>query len=73
MKYADAIGILLVRKLLNMLEWLTANMNSPKEFPGFLYWEEFTKEKDFKDIKAYVQKEYDVFKVFYDSVHNRVK
>lgn len=54
MKHADVIGILLVRKLLNMLEWLTTNMDKSKEFPEFNYWEEFTKERDFKDIKAYV-------------------
>lgn len=33
----------------------------------------FQAEKDFKDIHAYVWKEYDVFKVFYESVHNRIK
>ena len=56
-----------------MLEWLKQSMDNKKEFEGLTYWDQFIKEKDYKDIRAYVQKEYDVFKVFYDSVHNRVK
>ncbi len=53
-KVADAIGYLLVRKLLNMLEWLKNSMDNKKEFPGLKYWEEFVKEKDYKDIRTYV-------------------
>ena len=33
----------------------------------------FQGEKDFKDIQLYVWKEYDVFRVFYESVHTRIK
>lgn len=53
-KVADAIGYLLVRKLLNMLEWLKNSMDNKKEFPGLLCWEQFVKEKDYKDIRTYV-------------------
>lgn len=42
-KIADAIGYLLVRKLLGMLEWLKTKMDDKKEFPGLKYWEEFIK------------------------------
>ncbi len=37
------------------------------------FWELFQGEKDFKDIQLYVWKEYDVFRVFYESVHARIK
>jgi hypothetical protein len=37
-KVADAIGYLLVRKLLNMLEWLKNSMDNKKEFPGLFFW-----------------------------------
>jgi len=56
-----------------MLETLKLAMDNKKEFPNLAYWNEFTREKDYKDIRIYVEKEYDVFKVFYDSVHTRVK
>ena len=72
-KIADVIGYLLVRTLLAMLEWLKTKMDDKREFVGLKYWEEFIREKDYKDIRTYVEKEYDIFKVFYDSVHNRVK
>ena len=44
-----------------------------KDVPGLQYWELFKAEKDFRDIQAYVWKEYDVFRVFYESVHNRIR
>ena len=37
------------------------------------YWDLFVYEKDFYDIKSYVEKEYDVFKVFYNSIHSKIK
>ena len=37
------------------------------------YWDLFIYEKDYHDIKSYVEKEYDVFKVFYNSIHNKIK
>ena len=44
-----------------------------KEVKELQYWQLFQKEKDFKDIQAYVWKEYDVFKVFYESIHTKIK
>ena len=44
-----------------------------KEVKELQFWELFQGEKDFKDIQVYVWKEFDVFKVFYESVHNRIK
>lgn len=29
-------------------------MDNKKEFPGLQFWEQFTKEKDYKDIRTYV-------------------
>lgn len=37
------------------------------------YWEQFQGEKDFVDIKMYVWKEYDVFKVYYKTFDDRIR
>lgn len=37
------------------------------------YWDLFVYEKDYQDIKSYVEKQYDVFKVFYNSIHNKIR
>lgn len=37
------------------------------------YWEQFQGEKDFVDIKMYVWKEFDVFKVYYKTFDDRIR
>ena len=72
LKFSDIVGYFLIRKLLQLLGGLKELMEK-KDVPGLLYWELFKAEKDFRDIQAYVWKEYDVFRVFYESVHNRIR
>ena len=40
-------------------------MDNKKYFEGMEYWDQFIHEKDYKDIRSYIEKEFDVFKVFY--------
>ena len=72
LKFSDIVGYFLIRKLLQLLGGLKELMEK-KDVPGLHYWELFKAEKDFRDIQAYVWKEYDVFRVFYESVHNRIR
>jgi hypothetical protein len=37
------------------------------------FWDLFVHEKDYQDIRSYVDKEYDVFNVFYTNIHNKIK
>lgn len=71
-KFSDVVGYLLIKKLLQLLARLKELMER-KEVKELQFWELFQGEKDFKDIQVYVWKEFDVFKVFYESVHNRIK
>ena len=71
-KFSDIVSYFLIRKLLHLLSKLKEIMEK-KEFKDLNFWELFQAEKDFKDIHVYVWKEYDVFRVFYESVHNRIK
>ena len=48
-------------------------MDNKKAFQDMEYWDLFVNEKDYRDIRAYIEKEFDVFKVFYESVHTRIK
>jgi serine/threonine-protein kinase ULK/ATG1 len=71
-KFSDVVSYLLIKKLLQLLAKLKEVMEK-KEAKDLQYWDLFQGEKDFKDIQAYVWKEYDVFRVFYESVHNKIK
>ncbi len=48
-------------------------MDNKKEFERMVYWDQFINQKDYRDIRAYIEKQFDVFKVFYESVHTRIK
>lgn len=37
------------------------------------YWDLFIKTKDYQDIRNYIEKEYSVFHIFSNSVHNKIK
>ena len=37
------------------------------------FWEQFVITKDYKDIQTYISKEYDVFKVYFDSMHDKIQ
>lgn len=72
-KFSDIAGYMLIRKLLSLLEWLKGKMDDKKEFAGMDYWELFVKTKDYQDIRNYIEKEYSVFHIFANSVHNKIK
>jgi len=69
----EIAGYLLVRKLLGLIQWLKTSMTNKKAFPGMDNWEQFTRQKDYLDIRQYIEKEYDVFSVFYDSIYSKLK
>ena len=55
-KFGDVVGYLLIRKLLERLEWLKNSMDNKKYFEGMDYWDLFVGEKDYRDIRAYIEK-----------------
>jgi hypothetical protein len=72
-KFSDIAGYILIRKLLSLLEWLKQQMDNKKYFSGMEYWDQFIKTKDYQDIRNYIEKEYSVFRIFSNSVHNKIK
>ena len=72
-KYSDLAGYMLIKKLLNLLEKLKKMMDNKNYCEGMEYWDLFIKEREYKDIRDYIEKEYSVFNIFSNSVHNRIK
>ena len=72
-KFSDIAGYMLIRKLLTLLVWLKESMENKHNFPGMDYWELYVKTKDYQDIRNYIDKEYSVFHIFSNSVHNKIK
>ena len=55
-KFSDIAGYMLIRKLLNLLEWLKESMENKHHFPSMEYWELYVKTKDYQDIRNYIDK-----------------
>lgn len=53
-KYSDIAGYMLIRKLVNLLEWLKTKIQNKKQFPGMDYWDLFVQTKDYQDIRNYI-------------------
>lgn len=72
-KYSDIAGYMLIKKLLHLLERMKKMMDNKEHCEGMEYWSLFVKEREYKDIRDYIEKEYSVFNIFSNSVHNRIK
>lgn len=72
-KSSEVVCYLLVRKLLDLIQWVKQCMEGKKPIAEMEYWEEFIKQKDYSDIKQYIEKEYDVFNLFYQSIYSKLK
>lgn len=53
-KSSEIVCYLLVRKLLDLIQWVKLCMEGKKPMPDMRHWEEFTKQKDYADIKLYI-------------------
>lgn len=53
-KSSEIVCYLLVRKLLELIQWVKQSMDGKKPLAEMEYWEEFTKQKDYTDIKQYI-------------------
>lgn len=55
-----------------MIDMLKTILVEKKNYFKLDYWDQFTNTKDYKDIQTYISKEYDVFKVYFDSMYERI-
>ena len=73
LKISEYVGFLLVKKLLILIEGLKVCLQTKTN--GFVLdqWEHFTSTKDYQDIYQYIAKEYDVFKVYFEQLYDRMQ
>lgn len=72
LKISEYIGFMLVKKLLCLIDNLKNCLQSKNNIFGLEYWEHFTTTKDYLDIYQYIAKEFDVFKVYFDQLYDRL-
>lgn len=70
---SEMVGFILIKKLFYMIGELKIILEEKENLYKLEGWEDYTGTKDFSKIYVYISKEYDVFKVYYDSMHENVK
>ncbi|CAD8147889.1 unnamed protein product [Paramecium octaurelia] len=68
----DVTGFLLVKKLLQLIDFLKTILQDKQNYYQLEFWEQFTQSKDYKDIHTYISKEFDVFKSYFDSIYEKI-
>lgn len=73
MNLSEMVGFILIKKLFYMIGELKVILEEKENIYTLEEWEDYIGTKDFSKIYVYISKEYDVFKVYYDSMHDNVK
>ena len=72
LKNSELAGFLLVKKLLQLVEYLSSKMTKKINIYNLDLWDLFVESKDFKDIFIYIEKEYDVFKLYFYQMYDKI-
>jgi serine/threonine-protein kinase ULK2 len=70
---SEMVGFILIKKLFYMIGDLKLILEEKENIYALEEWDDYIGTKDFSKIYVYISKEYDVFKVYYDSMHENVK
>ena len=73
MNFSEMVGFILIKKLFFMIGELKSILETKKNAFKLELWEEYIVSKDFQKIYVYISKEYEVFRVYYDSMHDNVR
>lgn len=73
LNFSEMVGFILIKKLFFMIGELKALLEQKKNIFGLDLWEQYISSKDYNKIYIYISKEYDVFRVYYDSMHENVR
>ena len=70
----EVAAYVVVRDIIDRIRWLREALGS-KEAPleGIEHWQQYVKSDDYAEIKEYVEKEWEVFKVFNNSLEPVIK
>lgn len=70
---SDLVGFLLIKKLFVLITQLKQILQNKTNIFSLGEFETYVKTRDYSDICSYVAREYDVFKVYYESMQENVK
>jgi serine/threonine-protein kinase ULK/ATG1 len=73
LKTSELASYCLVRRLISLLEWLKKGFSRRDNIADLPEWEAYVKTNDFREIEKYIMKEYDIFKVFYNRMLEKVR
>lgn len=70
---SEVVGFLLIKKLFFMIGETKQMVDNKVNHLSLPEWDKYVDTKEFGQIVSYINKEYDVFKVYYDSMHENVR
>ncbi len=73
LKSSELVSFLLVKKLLQQVEFLCSKMKKKENVFKLELWDQFVISKDFNDIYMYIEKEHDVFRLYFNSMWEKIK
>lgn len=73
LKTSELVGFLLVKKLLQLVEFLATKMKKKENVFKLELWDTFVESKDFIDIFTYIEKEHDVFRLYFNTMLEKIQ
>jgi serine/threonine-protein kinase ULK/ATG1 len=71
-KYSDMIGYILIKKLFRMLCEIKFSLENQKNNFGLDNWNEYLQTKDYRKICNYINKEFELFKNYYENLNQTI-
>lgn len=63
---------MIVKKLLQLVDFLASKLSNKINIYQLDLWDQFINSKDFKDIFVYIEKEYEVFRLYFQSMYEKL-
>ena len=73
LNFSEMVGFVLIKKLFFMIGELKEILEKKQNIFKLELWDEYVVSKDYSKIYVYISKEFDVFRVYYDSMHDNVR
>ena len=70
---SDFVSFILIKKLFMMIDELKCNLQNFLNIYSLPQWEYFVTTKDFRDICSYISREFEIFKVYFDQLYDKVQ
>jgi serine/threonine-protein kinase ULK/ATG1 len=71
-KFSDMIGYILIKKLFRMLCEIKYSLENQKNTFGLEYWSEYLQTPDYRKISNYINKEFELFKNYYENLNQTI-